>query len=388
MVGSKLKEKLKHIFVVGAEAAVLVTIVVLSAAPVSCKITEQGITILNGDYTPPVLNGFTVIDEKTVRLEFSEKVEVSGYVVARITDELFSSEEHSKTLDLSPALERASGVYGALSCKVLPGAEPGILEIVLDQDMQVGQAYEFYSEVHDSSGNSLTIAIPFTGYNSRVPQLIITEIQTESVGQKKSEEVDGIFRNEFIELLALKGGNLAGLELCSAYDGEAKKFVFPVIEVADGEVFVVHMRKRGNGCVSELGENLCAATSSYASVNVRDLWTDIETTTLGNKTDIILLRNTADKKLLDAVMFRASNVEAWPKKMIDYSSVIDESGIYESGDVENAFVTDEMTTSKTMYRLEAVALREQVLAGEEVEYPVKSGPQSWQVLPEPTPWSL
>ncbi|MCR4900827.1 MAG: hypothetical protein K5907_08440 [Treponema sp.] len=388
MIGSKLKEKLKHIFVVGAEAAVLVTIVVLSAAPVSCKITEQGITILNGDYTPPVLNGFTVIDEKTVRLEFSEKVEVSGYVVARITDELFSSEEHSQTLDLSPALERASGVYGALSCKVLPGAEPGILEIVLDQDMQVGQSYEFYSEVHDSSGNSLTIAIPFTGYNSRVPELLITEIQTESVGQRKTEEDDNFYRNEFIELLALKGGNLAGLELCSAYDGETKKYVFPVVEVAAGEVFVVHMRKRGNGCVSELGDNLAAATNTYSSPQIRDLWTDIETTTLGNKTDIILLRNTADKKLLDAVMYRASNIEAWAKKMIDFSSAVDESGIYDSGDVENAFITDEMTASKTMSRKDAAAIRERVLAGEQIEYPVKSGPQSWEVLTEGTPGSL
>ncbi len=388
MVGSKLKEKLKHIFVVGAEAAVLVTIVVLSAAPVSCKITEQGITILNGDYTPPVLNGFTVIDEKTVRLEFSEKVEVSGYVVARITDEFFSSEEHSQTLDLSPALERASGVYGALSCKVLPGAEPGVLEIVLDQDMQVGQAYEFYSEVHDSSGNSLTIAIPFTGYNSRVPELLITEIQTESVGQRKTEEDDNFYRNEFIELLALKGGNLAGLELCSAYDGETKKYVFPVVEVAAGEVFVVHMRKRGNGCVSELGDNLAAATNTYSSPQIRDLWTDIETTTLGNKTDIILLRNTADKKLLDAVMYRASNIEAWAKKMIDFSSAVDESGIYDSGDVENAFITDEMTASKTMSRKDAAAIRERVLAGEQIEYPVKSGPQSWEVLTEGTPGSL
>ena len=382
------KEKLRQYLLVAAETCVIVGIMLAAVVPFSCRITEQGITIVGGDYTPPVLNDFTVVDERTVRLEFSEKVSVHDYVVAQINDELFGSEEHSATLELSPALERVSGVYGSVPCSVSE-QDDGTVIITLEQDMQVGQGYEFYSQVRDKTGNSLTLAIPFAGYNSRIQVLIMTELQTESVSSQRTTEKDaGIYRNEFVEFLVLRSGNLAGLELCSAYDGETKKFLFPPIEVSTGEVFVVHMRSRGNGCISETGDDLDAATSSYTSTGVRDLWTDIETTTLGNKTDIILLRNRADRKLLDAVMYRASNIEAWTKLMIDYSALVDESGIYESGDVENAFITDTMSNSKTMYRVDAAALRQQVLDGQEFELPVKSGPDVWAVLDQPNPGSL
>ncbi len=382
------KEKLRQCLVVAAETVVIVGIMLAAVAPISCKITEQGITIVGGDYTPPVLNDFTVVDERTVRLEFSEKVSVYDYVVAEITDNLFGSETHSATIDLSPAIERASGVYGSVPCSV-SALEDGTVIITLEQDMQVGQGYEFYSEVRDKTGNSLTFAVPFAGYNSRVPVLVMTEIQTESVSsQRTTEKEAGIYRNEFVEILVLKEGNLAGLELCSAYDGETKKFEFPPVEVQTGEVFVVHMRARGNGCISETGDDLNAATSSYTTAGVRDLWTDIETTTLGNKTDIILLRNRADRKLLDAVMYRASTIEAWTKLMIDYSALVDESGIYESGDVENAFIADNMTNSRTMYRVDAAGLQQRILAGEELELPVKSGPETWAVLDQPNPGCL
>jgi hypothetical protein len=382
------KEKLRQCMVVAAETAVIVAIMLAAVVPVSCKITEQGITIVGGDYTPPVLNDFTVVDERTVRLEFSEQVSVYGYVVAQVTDELFGSEEHSPTLDLPPAIERASGIYGSVPCSVTE-QEDGSVIITLEQDMQVGQGYEFYSEVRDKTGNSLTLAVPFAGYNSRVPVLVMTEIQTESVSSQRAvEKTAGIYRNEFVEILVLKEGNLAGLELCSAYDGETKKFLFPPVEVQTGEVFVVHMRARGNGCVSETGDDLDAATSSYTTAGVRDLWTDIETTTLGNKTDIILLRNRADRKLLDAVMYRASTIEAWTKLMIDYSALVDESGIYESGDVENAFIADNMSNSKTMYRVDAAQLQQRALAGDFLELPVKSGPETWAVLDQPNPGCL
>ena len=381
--------KIKQILVVAGESAVLVLITLAAVMPFSCKITEQGIKILGGDYTPPVLNSFCVKNESSLELEFSEKVSVSGSVVAQVVDDLFDSMEHSDTIELSPALERASGVYGSVPCSVSLDESGCVVTIILEQEMQVGQAYEFYTQVTDSVGNTLTLAVPFAGFNSRVPELLITEIQTESVSsQNKAEKAAGIYRNEFVELLVLKGGNLAGLELCSGYDGETKKYVFPAIEVQTGELLLVHMRNRGNGCISEEGDKLDQAFSSYTNDEVRDLWTSIEATTLGNKTDVIIIKNTADGRLLDAVMFRASNIEAWTKTMIDYSQLIDESGIYDSGDTENAFVTDGMTSTKTMSRVDAVQLRLQVLEGEELIFPIKSEPESWSISSEPTPGYL
>ena len=376
-------------FVVVGEAFLIAGITIAAVMPVSCKITEQGIKIVSGDYVPPVLNNFVVKDESTVSLTFSEKVEITGYVVAIATDDLFGSEEHSSTIDLSPALERVSGVYGTVPCSVVYDDEETEILFVLEQQMEIGQLYQLYAQVRDSVGNTLTLAVPFTGFNSRVPELMITEIQTESVSQNKAEKTSGTYRNEFIELLVLKSGNLAGLELCSGYDGEAKKYVFPAIEVTDGEVFVVHMRNRGNGCISEEGDDLTLATASYTSPEIRDLWTDIETTTLGNKTDIIIVRNRSDNRLLDAVMFRASSVEAWTKTMLDYSQLLDEAQIYDSGNIENAFIADSLTTTKTLHRTDATTWQTSLLEAPSLplDFPIPSSPDLWTIS-DPSPGLL
>jgi len=385
MINSKLKELL----LVAGESLLLVAITLAAVVPFSCKITEQGVKLLGGDYAPPVLNDFTVINEKCLQLDFSEKVTVSGCVVAKAVDEYFDSMEHSDNLDLSPAIERASGVYGAVSASVTEGERDGLIQVLLQEPMEIGQLYEFYSVVCDENGNSLTLVLPFTGFNSRIPKLLITEVQTESVSsQNKTEKQTGCYRNEFVEFLVLEGGNLAGLELCSAYDGEAKKYLFPPIEVQTGELFILHMRKRGEGCISEEEDDFALAYSSYTNDQVRDLWTELESTSLGNKTDILILRNCADGKLLDALMYRASNIESWPNKMIEYSQLIDEAGIYASGDIENAFITDSMTSTKTMVRKDAALLLERVLAGEEFEYPLSSSAELWELPAEVSPGSL
>ena len=379
--------KLKELLLVVGEAFLIAGITVAAVIPVSCKITEQGITVVGGDYVPPVLNTFHVEDENTITLTFSEKVEITDYVVTLATDDLFASEEHSSTIDLSPALERLSGVYGSVPCNVVYKEDEPVIQFVLEQQMEIGQNYQLYAQACDPIGNTLTLAIPFTGFNSRVPELMITEVQTESVSQNKAEKTSGIYRNEFVELLVLKSGNLAGLELCSGYDGEAKKYSFPAIEVTAGEIILVHMRNRGNGCISEEGEDLTLATASYTSPEIRDLWTDIETTTLGNKTDIIIIRNHSDNRLLDALMFRESSVEAWTKTMADYSQLLDESEIYLSGDIENAFIADALTTTKTLHRTDASSYRQQILDGIILDYPISSSAEVWCVS-DPSPGTL
>lgn len=381
--------KLKEMLLVLGEALLIAGITIAAVMPVSCKITEQGIKLVGGDYVPPVLNNFLVENENTVSLSFSEKVEITGYVVAIATDDLFGSEEHSSTIDLSPALERVSGVYGSVPCQLVYNEEEAQVQFLLEQQMEIGQLYQLYAQVRDSVGNTLTLALPFTGFNSRVPQLMITEIQTESVSQNKTEKNNGTYRNEFVELLVLKSGNLAGLELCSGYDGETKKYVFPAIEVTAGEIFIVHMRNRGNGCISEEGEDLTLATASYTSPQIRDLWTDIESTTLGNKTDIIIVRNRSDNRVIDAVMFRASSVEAWTKTMLDYSLLLDEACIYDSGNIENAFIADSLTTTKTLHRTDASTYQKSLLENPSLslDFPIPSSPDLWTIS-DPSPGLL
>lgn len=382
MKGSKLKQ----LMTVAWQSALLVGITLSAVIPFSCRITAQGVQLLGGDYAPPVLTDFTVVDEKTLRLEFTEKVKISGYVVAEVLDDEFDSMEHSSTLDLSPAIQRASGIYGSIPCSLEYEDNDTVVKVIFENEMLVGQGYEFYSEVNDEIGNSLTMVLPFAGFNSRVPQLLMTEIQSESISsQKSSEKKDGTYRNEFVEVLVLKGGNLAGLELCSGYDGESKSYDFPVVEVETGEVFVVHLRNRGNGCISEESDDMAAAFSSYTSPLVRDLWTKSEATALGNKTDILILRNKANGEVLDAVMYRASNIEAWTKTMLSFSQLLDDGTIYDSGDIENAFITDSLTSTKTLVRKNAKKYQTMALENTPIEYPVYSDADSWEVSAEPSP---
>jgi hypothetical protein len=289
---------------------------------------------------------------------------------------------------LSAALAAAAGLEGSIPVSAV-NTEKNVVLLELEQSTEIGKKYELYGVVKDDYGNSLTFCIPFTGFNARQAKIIMTEIQSESVSsQRTSEKVAGIYRNEFIEFLSLSDGNLAGLELCSSYDGEEKKYSFPAVEVKAGEVFIVHLRNRGNGCISELTDNLSEATSSYTSPEVRDLWSEQTGTVLGNKTDIIIVRDSASEKILDAIMYRADTVEEWSKTYTTLAQLMNECSIYPSGDIENAFITTGLTATKTLSRQTAQFLQQQVLSGEEVEYPVPAGENDWAVSAEATPGML
>lgn len=375
--------KFKEWLIVFGEALVICAVTIFSVAPVSCKITTQGIQLLTGDYEPPQLIDFTVVDSNTLRLFFSEKVNITGQVVSPVIEGLedeFFSNEHSGTVDLSPALLNASGVNGTISA-TLKYSEDNYVDVILNEKMEVGKTYELYSTVKDETGNTLTFCVPFTGYNPRVPALIMTEIKTISdTSQNKTEKENGFFRNEYVELLCLTEGNLAGLELCSANDGEARKYNFPVLEVSAGEIIVVHLRLRGEGCISEEGDNLALATTSYTNPNVRDLWGTDTGTVLGNKTDILIIRNKPTGKIIDAVMYKDETVTEWPSKLIPYSLLLDECDSYDSGDIEQASLSTGLTATKNLHRSDALFLLEQLQNGQ-LELPVKNNPGLWEVGP-------
>ncbi|MBO4857388.1 MAG: hypothetical protein J5527_02605 [Treponema sp.] len=382
------KNQLKEIGIIFGQAAFLTLITLFAVSPVGCKVTTEGIKILEGDYSPPLLQKFTVLDEASLEMIFSENVSLSGCVVSPVLEGISDSDEHSMDQSLSAALAAAAGLEGSIPVSTV-NIEKNVILLKLEHSTEIGNKYELYGVVKDDGGNSLTFCIPFVGFNARQAKIIMTEIQSESVSsQRATEKTAGIYRNEFIEFLSLSDGNLAGLELCSSYDGEEKKYSFPAVEVKAGEVFVVHLRNRGNGCISELTDNLSEATSSYTSPEIRDLWSEQTATVLGNKTDIILLRDSASEKILDAIMYRADTVEEWSKTYTTFVQLMNECSIYPSGDIENAFVTTGLTATKTIFRQTALVLQQMALSGEEIEYPVPAGDNDWVVSVEATPGTL
>ena len=81
----------------------LVGITVFCVVPVSCKVSEEGILFVGGDYVSPVLEDVTVIDDKTVQISFSEKIRLVNFVVSEQIEDISDSSEHSETIELSPA---------------------------------------------------------------------------------------------------------------------------------------------------------------------------------------------------------------------------------------------------------------------------------------------
>lgn len=386
------RRKIKEVSVILLEALVIAGVVLFSLGPVSCKVTAEGIKMLDGDYVPPVLQGVSVIDSNTVEMIFSEEVDLNACVVSPFIEGISDSQKSSQTEELSEALAAVSGAFGCIAVNVEYAAENSVVLIRLEEEMETGKKYELYGNVKDKIGNTLTFSVPFVGFNARIPKIIMTEIQSETIsGQKSVEKQNGTYRTEFVEFLALSDGNLAGLELCSGYDGEARKFLFPVVEVKRGEVFLVHLRNKGNGCVNEIDENLGLAYGIYTKPDVRDLWSEETETALGNKTDVLILRNRADGKIMDAFFYAAEETEKWQKSMGMYAEEAVAYGIYPSSDIEEAFITQGLTATKTIVRKNAVELLEKAFSdGDdgEVEYPIENNRDFWAISGEASPGLL
>lgn len=119
---------------------------------------------------------------------------------------------------------------------------------------------------------------------------------------------------EYVEFHALSDGNLFGLELFSANDGEAKSFKFPDVSVKKDEMIVVHLRKgTGEGFESETGDDLNLSTAKFSSA-ARDLWHNGSGAALGDS-DALLLRKRKSGGLVDAVFYVCNDASKWTDEM-------------------------------------------------------------------------
>lgn len=360
----------------------------MSVIPFSCKVSTEGVQIVKGDILPPVLDEVIVCDSKSIKLIFSEQVTVKDWVVSPVAkDDGLHLEQQDFSEDISVFVDIFANQRNVVDATIDYDESGKIVTFVFAEEMIVGQMYELCGTVEDAAGNSITFAVPFNGFNSSVPLLMMTELKTSTASQSKSEKENDFYRTEFVEILALSDGSLAGLELVSAYDGEERKYVFPTIDVKKGEIFVVHLRTRGAGCVSEEGENLSLATTSYTNPNVRDLWSLNDKTCLGDKTDIVFIRNSSDGKILDAVMYRDSEVTERNEKFNDFLSVVNDCGIYEDNSINNASDATTLTTTKTISRVGVSEILVKIGNGEELENVHKSDVNSW-VVTKATPGEI
>ncbi len=321
----KKKSLRKEILVVLAETAMLVSLVVLFVCPVSCKVTELGVQLVPSNYESPVIEKFSVKNEKNLEMVFSRSVKVSA-------------------LSVSPKNSVQEIKYDNPE-----SGEKCFVRIEFSDGLIVGEKYSLSGTATDEFGNSLTFSVPFTGFNANVAKLEIVEIHPKYSGETKG---NGIFKNEYVLCKVKKSGNLSGLKILSASDGDEKSYNFPALEVSDGNLIAVHFRNKGAGCVDELENDITLSSAFYSKPDVRDLWVKNEGARLGDKSDVIVIENTADGTLVDGAVYASSELETWDNQNIEKLALkLSEQGLWKGGSsVKAAFRSDGISAAKAFVK--------------------------------------
>ncbi len=302
----------------------------------SCTFTTEGFTLLSGDYSSPILDDFILESETQAKINFSRNVEfpkLEYYELQKVVD---SAETASESVD-SALVDTVNVQLNAAS------EDESSFEYILtfSKNLSADTKYILSGTVKDEIGSTLSFSIGFSGYNSRVPKMIFSEVSTEYSKP----------RTEFVELYVLEDGNLAGVILHSASDGVDKDFIFPSVEVKKGEYVVLHMRTVEEGAVNELGSDVTLSNTKQSSSEGRDLWIS-GTDTRFSKNDVLLLRERLNGSLLDAVVYTDGNKTEWPKDSIfAFAEEAHSASLWEGGvDVSQAANIEYITGTRTFCR--------------------------------------
>ena len=218
-------------------------------------------------------------DARTVKLVFRR--EVSAIVEMKITPDA--------AVAGLPQIAGAGGKWTAI--------------YTFTADLKSGSPYLITGTAKNKTGKLMPFSAQFTGFNNALPELEITEIHAVYDSKKRDRKF------EYVELHAKRGGNLSGLEIRGLYDKCRVKL--PSVSVKTGEMLVMHLRNGGEGCINELGDDLTQSTAPYSSATARDLWDKNTRARLGDAADIIVLHNTADDSVMDAVVYAPAGTPDW-----------------------------------------------------------------------------
>ena len=343
-------------------AALVLAVVVAVVCPISCCSTDTyGLEILQGDFSCPQVESISVLSSSSVQMVFSKEVAV-------LQAEVYISGSSTDSTD------GASGSLGAVSWEV----SGDTVVFLFEASTKVGIEYVLEGSVEDSSGNSLTFALSFTGPNDNPARLLINEFRKDF---RAANEI-----GEFVELYVLKAGNLSGLEVYSAHDGESLKYAFPAIDVSEGDYITVHMRQsdQWSGMISEEGDDLTLSTHADSCDSARDLWSD-NTKSVFSNTDIIVVRFSESAEVMDAVLYaynKDDDVATWDSSYDELLSAISESGAWPgSTDTTDVIQSKGVGYSKSFARQNLSDAISAYQSGEEIP----NSADVWIVTKSPTP---
>lgn len=249
-----------------------------------CALESRAAAVWGGEYSLPEFTGARVVSENTVVMEFSAPVSV-----------------------VSAEAVRGSGTPCVVEAQ--DGDAPGAVAFVMSAATEIGEKCVISAVVEDGGGNTLSLAVPFTGYNSRPPKLRVNEIRAKYANPKA----------EFIELVVLESGNMSGIRVESVGDKKRSAYEFPAAEVSAGEYVVLHYRCKPDGArfEDETGRDITLSEGDGASDTGRDFWFHHDKAPLPMP-NAFLLRERSGGALMDAVVYaERSASDAAPPEVSD-----------------------------------------------------------------------
>ncbi|PKL76970.1 MAG: hypothetical protein CVV27_07550 [Candidatus Melainabacteria bacterium HGW-Melainabacteria-1] len=199
--------------------------------------------------------------------------------------------------DIEPVADSFSFLPTATMAK--PKASGSLLTVSLEPAAKAGEPCSLSGEARDASGNTTRFLFSFVGYNGNPVPLRLNEVQPG-----KNSSASNLHR-DYIEFVAMEGGNLGGVQVQWASSVKVMSFVFPPCNVAEGEVVVLHCSPEGlPGEVNEAGSDLTLSEGVDASAEGRDFWTD--SGGIPDETGLILLRPREGHPPVECLFFASS----------------------------------------------------------------------------------
>lgn len=292
--------------------ALLASVLLFATGCVSCALDPEIVDMWGGDSEPPVFLGAHPVSSTLFSVQFSESVKV----------------------------ERAQLIFNESVIPVLWTYGDGDRSVDFTSDIPMGAGTEFIlsSAVSDSRGNTLSFAVPLTGFNDRPARLRINEIRFDYSKPKV----------EYIEFYVLEDGNLAGVEIFNAMNETKPTYAFPFVDVQAGEYVVWHLRSIEEGLIDEI-DDVAASAGIDARPFARDFW-DTQTKAPLKKTNVILLRERSGGPLMDAFICAETSKVEWPTETVRLAAEeAFREGFWKKGPlITDAIVSTGTTTTRTL----------------------------------------
>lgn len=320
---------MKTFFLKNVASSLFICACVLFAvsAPISCKMTEEGIEIDPGDLSAPSIVFFSVSSNRSVQIRCSERFFVS---------------------ELALSDDEAQIQVGIGDGSVSFNQSGDSAEIGFPFDTEIGKKYTLSGIISDSSGNSLGFSKSFLGYNDNPAKMVLREVRCAYSKNTKSVLNS---RADFLEFKVLKGGNLAGTEVHFGYSG--KKYAFPSITVSKDEILVLHLKAFGSesdGFVDERGSDLSEATCFESNANARDLWIFDTASYLSKTCDVVAIVDSYTNTATDGLLLSLPEKKWSRNSQKTLAKLLKDSGVWNGDTPETAASSEGASATKSIER--------------------------------------